>query len=90
MGCNVARRDLNQLGKCSCAPPPQPGAPAHLHGADAEAAVDDELAERGRALVAVAAVHHEQAAQVLELGDGEVCSQGSLLAFLKPAQNWAP
>lgn len=52
--------------------------------------MDDKLAERGRALVAVAAVHHEQPAQVFELGDGEVCSQGSLLAFLKPAQNWAP
>lgn len=47
----------------------------HLHGADAEAPVDDELAEGGRALVAVATVHHEQAAEVPELSDGEVGGQ---------------
>lgn len=57
--------------------------PTHLHGADAEAPVDHKLAEGGRALVAVAAVHHEQPAEVLELSDGEVCGQRSLLAFLK-------
>lgn len=55
----------------------------HLHGADAQAPVDHELAEGGRALVAVAAVHHEQPAEVLELSDGEVGSQRSLLPFLK-------
>lgn len=46
--------------------------------------MDHELAEGGRPLVAVPPVHHEQPAQVLELGDGEVCGQGSLLSFLKP------
>ena len=61
-----------------------PCARAHLHGADAEAPVDDELAEGGRALVAVAAVHHEQAAEVPELSDGEVGGQRSLLALLGP------
>ena len=46
--------------------------------------MDDELAEGGRALVAVAAVHHEQAAEVPELSDGEVGGQRSLLALLGP------
>ena len=54
-------------------PPPRP--PTHQHGADAEAPVDDELAEGGRALVAVAAMHHEQAAEVPELSDGDVGGQ---------------
>lgn len=42
----------------------------------------DELAQRRRALVAVPAVDHQQAADVLELGDGEVGGQGRLLPFL--------
>lgn len=45
--------------------------------------MDHELAEGGRALVAVSAVHHEQAAKVLELSDGEVCRQRSLFSLLK-------
>lgn len=55
----------------------------HLHGADAETAMDDELAQGRRALVAVASVNHEQSAQVLELSDGEIRSQRRLLPFLK-------
>lgn len=54
----------------------------YLHGADAQAPVDDELAERRRALVAVAPVDHEEATQVFELSHGEVCSQRGLLSFL--------
>lgn len=54
----------------------------YLHGADAETPVDDKLAERGGALVAVSAVDHEQSAQVLKLSDGEICSQRRLLPFL--------
>lgn len=46
----------------------------------------DELAERGRALVAAAPVHHEQPANVLELRDGEVRGQGGLPALLERAQ----
>lgn len=65
--------------------------PTHLHGADAQAPVDHELAEGSRALVAVAAVHHEQPAEVLELGDGEVGSQRGLLSLLKADEtNRAP
>lgn len=55
----------------------------HLHGADAEAPVNHELAEGGRALVAVTAVHHEQPAEMLELSDGEVRGQGGLFSLLK-------
>lgn len=45
--------------------------------------MDHELAEGRRALVAVSAVDHEQPAEMLELSDGEVCSQGRLFSFLK-------
>lgn len=55
----------------------------HLHGADAETAMDDELTQGRRALVAVTSMNHEQSAQVLELSDGEICSQRRLLPFLK-------
>lgn len=44
----------------------------------------DKLAQRCRALVAVAAVDHEQPPDVLELRDGEVGRQGRLLTLLKP------
>lgn len=56
---------------------------AHLHGGDDEASVHDELTQCRRALVAVASVHHEQPADVLELRDGEVGRQRGLLAFLQ-------
>lgn len=39
----------------------------YLHGADAQAPVDDELAEGCRALVAVSTVDHQQTAQMFEL-----------------------
>lgn len=42
----------------------------------------DELTQRRRALVAVPAVNHEQATDVLKLSDGEVCGQRRLLPFL--------
>lgn len=42
----------------------------------------DELTQRCRALVAVPAMNHEQAADVLKLSDGEVCGQRRLLPFL--------
>lgn len=45
--------------------------------------MNHELAEGGRALVAVATVYHEQPAKMLELSDGEVRGQGSLFSFLK-------
>lgn len=45
--------------------------------------MDHKLAEGGRALVAIPAMHHEQPAKVLELSDGEVRSQRSLFSFLK-------
>lgn len=41
-----------------------------------------KLAERCRALVAVSAVNHKEAADVLKLSDGEVCSQRRLLPLL--------
>lgn len=53
-----------------------------LHGGDDHAAVHDELAQRRRALVAVAAVDHEQPPDVLELRDGEVGGQRRLLSLL--------
>ncbi len=59
----------------------------YLHGADAETPVDDKLAERGGAFVAVSAVDHEQSAQVLKLSDGEICSQRRLLPFLHTQRN---
>lgn len=71
---------LSRTATCACA---GVWLPTHLHGADAQTPVDHELAEGGRALVAVPAVHHEQPAKVLELSDGEVCSQRSLFSFLK-------
>lgn len=54
----------------------------HLHGGDDHPSVHDELAQSCGAFVAVPAVNHQQPADVLELGDGEVCSQRRLLAFL--------
>lgn len=45
--------------------------------------MDHELAEGSRPLVAVPTMHHEQPAKMLELGDGEVGSEGSLFSFLK-------
>ncbi len=59
----------------------------YLHGADAETPVDDKLAERGGAFVAVSAMDHEQSAQVLKLRDGEICSQRRLLPFLHTQRN---
>lgn len=56
--------------------------PAYLHGADAQAPVDDELGEAGRSLVAVPPVDHEESAQVLELSHREVRSQRCLFPFL--------
>lgn len=56
---------------------------AHLHCRDDEAPVHDELAERRGALVAAAAVHHEQAADVLEPSDGEVGCQRGLPPLLQ-------
>lgn len=47
--------------------------------------MDHKLAEGCRALVAVPTMHHEQAAEMLELGDGEVRCQGGLLSFLQSA-----
>lgn len=56
--------------------------PLYLHGADAEAPVDDKLAEGCRPLVAVPSMDHEQTTQVLELSDGEIGCQRCLLPFL--------
>lgn len=67
-------------------------APLYLHGADAQAPVDDKLAEGCRPLVAVAAVHHEETTQVFELSHREVGSQRGLFSFLSNAQQteqWA-
>lgn len=47
--------------------------------------MDHELTEGRRALVAVPTMHHEQAAEMLELGDGEVRCQRGLLPFLQSA-----
>lgn len=55
---------------------------AYLHSGNDKASVHDELAEGCRPLVAVAPMDHEQPADVLELGDGEVGRQGSLLPLL--------
>lgn len=54
----------------------------HLHGGDDHASVHDELAQRRRALVAVPAVDHQQATDVLKLSDGEVGRQRRLLPLL--------
>lgn len=54
----------------------------YLHSGDDHASVHDELTQRCRALVAVPAVNHEQATDVLKLSDGEVCGQRRLLPFL--------
>lgn len=54
----------------------------YLHGADAQAPVDDKLAEGRRALVAVSAVDHEETAQMFELSHREVSGQRGLLSFL--------
>ena len=56
---------------------------AHLHRGDDEAPVHDELAERCRALVAAAPVHHEQTADVLEPRDREVSCQRGLPPLLQ-------
>lgn len=53
-----------------------------LHGGDDHSSVHHKLPQRRRALVAVPAVDHEQAADVLELSDGKVCRQRRLLPFL--------
>lgn len=54
----------------------------YLHCGDDHPSVHDKLAQRSWALVAVPAMDHEQAANVLKLSDREVCSQRRLLAFL--------
>lgn len=54
----------------------------YLHGTDAQAPVDDKLAEGCRALVAVSTVDHQQTAQMFELSHREVRSQSGLLSFL--------
>lgn len=54
----------------------------YLHGADAQASVDDKLAEGCGAFVAVSTVDHQQAAQMFELSHREVCCQRGLLSFL--------
>lgn len=54
----------------------------YLHGADAQAPVDDELAEGCGPFVAVSPVDHEETAQMFELSHREVCSQRSLFSFL--------
>lgn len=54
----------------------------YLHGGDDHASVHDELTQCCRALVAVPAVNHEEATDVLKLSDGEVCGQRRLLPFL--------
>lgn len=63
---------------------PPEASPAHLHGADTEASVNDELAEGSRALVAVPPMDHKQATEMLELCNGEVCGQGGLFSLLQP------
>lgn len=60
-----------------------------LHGGDDHPSVHDELSQRGRALVAVPAVNHEQAADVSELSDGEIGRQRRLLPFLQTNQTSA-
>lgn len=55
----------------------------YLHGGDDHAAVHDELAESRRAFVAVAAVYHQQPADVLELGYGEIGGQRCLSSLLE-------
>lgn len=55
---------------------------SYLHGTDAQAPVDDKLAEGCRALVAVSAVDHEETAQMFELSYGEVSGQRGLFSFL--------
>lgn len=54
----------------------------YLHGADAQASVDDKLAEGCGAFVAVATVDHQQTAQMFELSHREVGCQRGLLSFL--------
>lgn len=54
----------------------------YLHGADAQAPVDDKLAESCRPFVAVPTVDHEETAQMFELSHGEVGCQRGLLPFL--------
>lgn len=83
----MGEESTGQAHTCPPGGPARPGAgPAHLHGGDDEAPVHDELAERGRAFVAAASVHHEQPADVPELCDGEVRGQGGLPALLERAQ----
>lgn len=57
-------------------------AAVYLHGADAQASVDDKLAEGCGAFVAVSPVDHQQTAQMFELSHREVCCQRGLLSFL--------
>ncbi len=54
----------------------------YLHGGDDHSSVHDELTQRCRALVAVPAVDHQQATDVLKLSDGEISGQRRLLPFL--------
>lgn len=54
----------------------------YLHGADAQAPVDDKLAEGRRPLVTVPTVDHEETTQMFELSHWEVGSQGRLLSLL--------
>ena len=54
----------------------------HLDDGDDEAAVDDELRERRRAQIAVAAVPQHEAAQVRELRHREVGGERSVLPLL--------
>lgn len=55
---------------------------AHLHGGDDHASVHDELTQSCGTFVAVPAVNHQEAPDVFELSDGEICSQRRLLSLL--------
>ena len=58
----------------------------YLHGGDDHPSVHHKLTQSRRTLVAVPAVNHEQAADVLELSDGEVRGQRRLFSFLVEKQ----
>lgn len=59
----------------------------YLHGGDDHASVHDKLTQCCRAFVAVPAVNHKQAANVLKLSDGKVCGQRCLLPLLFENKN---
>ncbi|GIX66376.1 anonymous antigen-7 like protein [Babesia caballi] len=58
------------------------GREERLHDGDDHAAVDDEVGQRGRALVAVAAVPEDQPLDVVEVVDGVVGREAGLQALL--------